>query len=202
MDKEREYICNKYNDLCKDGYFVIDTETTSLEGEVVQFSLLNDKKEILINKYVKPLCKISKEATEIHGITNKMVSRSDNFDKVFNEAINFLALNDPENKKPIFIYNERFDLSAMYRSLSVLNYFTNEEKENFFDRLEFRSNCVMETFATFYGEFHEYFQTFTWQKLAFAAQFFDSDFKNIKLHDSKSDCLLTIDVIEGIRKYG
>ena len=47
-------IIDKYQELTKDGFFVLDTETTDLQGEVVSFSLIDEKNNILINELCKP----------------------------------------------------------------------------------------------------------------------------------------------------
>lgn len=62
-DKRLKVIVDEYQQLTQNGFFVLDTETTDLVGEVVSFSLIDDKNNILINEYCKPTRnKISKTA--------------------------------------------------------------------------------------------------------------------------------------------
>ncbi|MEX5706690.1 hypothetical protein AAAA53_24390, partial [Escherichia coli] len=95
-------------------------------------------------------------------------------------------------------YNEGFDLSTIYRSLNYAGY--KYKENNDFDDVEFRSRCVMKDFAYFYGEHNEYYDTdkYKWKKLEFAANYFNIETKNLKLHNSAVDCYLTLKVIENI----
>ena len=111
-DKRIKVIVDDYQQLTQNGFFVLDTETTDLVGEVVSFSLIDDKNNILINEYCKPTRnKISKTAQSIHNISNKMIKDSRNIISIYEDFLEII--NREENKnKTIFIYNEGFDLST------------------------------------------------------------------------------------------
>lgn len=200
-DKRLKVIVDEYQQLTQNGFFVLDTETTDLVGEVVSFSLIDDKNNILINEYCKPTRnKISKTAQSIHNISNKMIKDSRNIIPIYEDFLKII--NTEENKnKTIFIYNEGFDLSTIYRSLNYAGY--KYKENNDFDDVEFRSRCVMKDFAYFYGEHNEYYDTdkYKWKKLEFAANYFNIETKNLKLHNSAVDCYLTLKVIENIRDH-
>lgn len=197
-------IIDKYQELTKDGFFVLDTETTDLQGEVVSFSLIDEKNNILINELCKPtLQKISKKAESIHNISNEMIKNSRNIISIYEDFLKII--NSEENKnKPIFIYNEEFDISTIYRSLNVAKYKykDNDSKgNNDFDNFELRSHCVMKDFAKFYGEYNEYRGGYKWQKLEFAANYFGVETANLELHNSAVDCYLTLEVIKNMRDF-
>ncbi|ENY8171281.1 exonuclease domain-containing protein [Escherichia coli] len=192
-------IIDKYQELTKNGFFVLDTETTDLQGEVVSFSLIDEKNNILINELCKPTVqKISKKAESIHNISNEMIKNSRNIISIYEDFLKII--NSEENKnKQIFIYNEDFDLSTIYRSLNFAKY--KYKENNDFDNVEFRSHCVMKDFAFLYGDFNEYFGGYQWKTLEYAANYFNIETSNLELHNSAIDCYLTLKVIENMRDF-
>ncbi|RXX52139.1 hypothetical protein DD566_29100 [Klebsiella pneumoniae] len=103
-------IVYKYQKLASSEFFVLDTETTGLRGEVVSFALIDEKNNILINEFCKPTYeKICSEAESIHHITNEMIKDARNIISIYEDFSKII--NSEENKnKPIFIYNEEFDI--------------------------------------------------------------------------------------------
>jgi hypothetical protein len=75
-----------------------------------------------------------------------MIKDSRNIIPIYEDFLKII--NTEENKnKTIFIYNEGFDLSTIYRSLNYAGY--KYKENNDFDDVEFRSRCVMKDFAYF-----------------------------------------------------
>ena len=197
-------IVYKYQKLASSEFFVLDTETTGLRGEVVSFALIDEKNNILINEFCKPTYeKICSKAESIHHITNEMIKDARNIISIYEDFSKII--NSEENKnKPIFIYNEEFDISTIYRSLNVAKYKykDNDSKgNNDFDNFELRSHSVMKDFAKFYGEYNEYRGGYKWQKLEFAANYFGVETANLELHNSAVDCYLTLEVIKNMRDF-
>lgn len=57
---------------------ILDTETTGLDydDKIVEIAVIDLDGNVLINTLVDPNKAIPKEATEIHGIANKMVENA------------------------------------------------------------------------------------------------------------------------------
>lgn len=215
MDETADYdveriseIVYKYQELASNGFFVLDTETTDLTGEVVSFALIDEKNNILINEFCKPTHnKISKTAESIHHISNEMIKDGRNIISIYEDFLKII--NSEENiNKPIFIYNEEFDISTIYRSLNFAKYKYKENDSNGnndFDNFELRSHCVMKDFARFYGDFDDDYdyssRKYKWKKLEFAANYFGVKTDNLELHTSAVDCYLTLEVIKNMRDF-
>lgn len=59
---------------------ILDTETTDLEGYLVQLSVLRASDgEVLLDTFINPCCAISPEAKRVHGITAAHVADAPKF---------------------------------------------------------------------------------------------------------------------------
>ena len=77
------------NDLNSKHYVVLDTETTGIDenAEILQISILNERNEVLLNEFVKPLrTKSWDEAERINKISPKQVENKYNI-SVFSSKI-------------------------------------------------------------------------------------------------------------------
>lgn len=96
---------------------VLDTETTGLkdDDEIIELSILRGDGLLLYSKRLKPIAKkISKKASEIHGLYQKDIERSptilDEFDAI-NDALNGLDI--------VLAYNAEFDFRKLIHSWKV-----------------------------------------------------------------------------------
>ena len=109
-DKRLKVIVDEYQQLTQNGFFVLDTETTDLVGEVVSFSLIDDKNNILINEYCKPTRnKISKTAQSIHNISNKMIKDSRNIIPIYEYFLKIINTEENKNKTYFEINWKKYD---------------------------------------------------------------------------------------------
>ena len=92
--------------MLKDDSLFLDTETTGLDGqaEICELSLLDVKGRVLMDTLIHPLQPIPQEATDIHGITDKMVAKSLTFMEVLPELQKILL------KRKLIIYNRQFGI--------------------------------------------------------------------------------------------
>ncbi|MFN8467266.1 MAG: 3'-5' exonuclease [Caldilineaceae bacterium] len=58
---------------------ILDTETTDLDGFIVQLAVIDIEGNVLFNTLINPGVPIPKEATAIHGITDEMVADAPTF---------------------------------------------------------------------------------------------------------------------------
>lgn len=163
---------------------IFDTETTGLNPEqddILQLSAINEKGEVLIDTYIKPIKKGTwKEAEAINHISPDMVKNcktiselKDEIEKIFSTATELIA------------YNAEFDLSFLAKAGIKIP--------------EVPVSDPMIDFAEIYGEWSEYLGCYKWQKLITAARYYGYDFEN-GAHNSLADVRATLCVYNAIKK--
>ncbi len=156
---------------------VFDTETTGLNArychdEILQLSIIDGEGNILLNSYVKPsLHKHWQEATQIHGITPGMVKEAPLAQDLIPVVKGIFASADI-----LIAYNIDFDLGFLAQWEICPT-----KSQKLID--------VMKDFAEVYGEYNEYYDSYTWQKLTTAADYYGYKFK---AHDSLEDVKATL----------
>ena len=177
-----------YDVLKSREYLIIDTETTGLteDAELCSLAVIDAKGKMILNRLVKTVHPIPAQASAIHGITDQTVSTSPTW---LDLKAEFEAV---VKGRELVIYNAAYDLRIIRQTyaahgltLPVLN---------------FRSHCAMEVFAVRYGDWNDYHNSFTWQKLSTAAEFYGAATDDA--HDALADCKMTLAVCEGmLREY-
>ena len=154
----------------------LDLETTGLgcdNDEILQVSIINSEKEILLNTLVKPTKKREwAEAERIHKITPNMVQNSPIISDILPKIIEIIK------GEEVVIYNAQFDTK-------FLPIYENAKKVH----------CCMLLFAEHYGEWSDWFGSYKWQKLSFAAQHTLFE-KRGDFHNALHDCFATLHVWE------
>jgi len=127
----------------------LDTETTGLnwDAAIVEIAIVDDSGKTLLNNKVNPGFPIPRDATAIHGITNDMVRLCPTLKQLTPRILKAV-----EGKR-VIIYNAAYDM----------RYIPQEANE-----VIAKVECCMKRFASFYGEWHNYFKNFTWQNLGVA----------------------------------
>jgi len=160
----REYLENKQN------YIILDTETTGLDdAQIVEIAIINLDGEAVLNTLVKPTIPIPLEVTHIHGITDDMVKDAPTFPEIYPKIVE--AVKD----KIVLIYNKSFDIR-------ILNYCRNLHKLPSF-KLSGRSECLMDLYAQWCGEYSTYHGNYKLQPLNGG-------------HRALGDCLATWELIK------
>lgn len=149
----RQRVLFRARSLWNSGFLAFDTETTGLESEdqIIQWAVCDQYGVVLGSGYVKPTVPISDGAFEKHGISEDQLVGA----PLFAEA--WPTIRDLLVGKIVVIYNANFDIGKLYGSARAY------QIEIPYDAI--KSVCAMELFAEFYGETHEYWGTYTWQKL-------------------------------------
>lgn len=143
---------------------ILDTETTGLQGRIVDIAIIGIDGTVLLDTLVNPECPIPVGASNIHGITSEAVKDAPTFREVF-EQIKAIT----EGASRVVIYNADFDTS-------ILNWDCYRSEVS----LDFRSECAMQAYARWYGEWNDYHKSFRWQKLNGG-------------HRALGDCLATLE---------
>lgn len=162
---------------------VVDTETTGLDyttNELLQVSIISDKREILYNSYIKPIQANSWiEAQRVNHISYDMVKDSPT---ILSECV---KINNILNQADVIIgYNIDFDLDFLCSigcqakdSVVIID--------------------VMKIFAEIYGEWNDFFEDYKWQSLQTCASYYKYEWQG-NAHDSLADCFATLYCYEQI----
>lgn len=170
--------------LNKAEHVILDTETTGLSSsaEIVDISVIDLDENVIFDSLVKPVRPIPQEATEIHGITNGDVANAPSWAAVWPQVMRAIE------GKHVLIYNKDFDMSAI----------TNNAKVYGLTVPVIESSCIMRAYAEYYGNWNNYFQDFTWIKLAYAADYEDVDFHGAQVHRALGDCMISARLIRKV----
>ncbi|MGF1723609.1 exonuclease domain-containing protein [Photobacterium nomapromontoriensis] len=166
---------------------ILDTETTGLysDAEIVELTVLDGVTgKSLIDTLVTPVQLIPAEAIAIHGITNRMIAGSPIFPHVFKE------LAEVVKGREVLIYNADYDIRLIRQSM----------KRYGIEVLPFKTKCVMEWYAEFYGEWNGYHGNYKWQSLTNAARQQGIDISDLTAHRAKADCEITRRIIMAVNK--
>jgi len=149
----RQRVLYEARELWRNGYLTYDSETTGLEWEdqVIQWAVCDQEGNVLGCGDVKPTVPISEGAYAIHGITEEQLADAPTFAEMWPVISNLLA------GRTVVIYNSNFDIGKIISSAQAHGI------EVAYDFV--KDVCAMHLFARFYGEVHEYYGTYTWQKL-------------------------------------
>lgn len=136
--------------LQRDDVLILDTETTDLDGEIIELAIINLKGETLFNSRFNPLTPISAGARAVHGISAEMVADSPRFADCALEVLVMLS-----TAKTVLIYNAAFDMGRLR--------YTCKLHEQLMPSIN--ADCLMERYAAFCGQWSDYHESYKWQPL-------------------------------------
>ncbi len=174
-DSDRDRAILWARGLIAAGDFVIlDSETTGLyEAEMVQLAVIDPAGETLLDTLLKPSIPIEAGALRIHGITEAAVADAPTFADIVPVLRGVIA------NRRLVIYNAQFDWSIIRRLMIALG----EAEIPLPNDLNY-PECAMLHYADFYGDWSDYHQSYTYQKLP------GGD------HSALGDCRATLALIE------
>ena len=163
---------------------VLDLETTGFNkelDEILQVSIIDKDKNVLLNEYCKPeYMKSWKSAEAVNGISPDIVKDKKPF-KFFAKKVEEIL----NNAEKILIYNAQFDAEFLHAK-----------------GLKFPDDIIIDVmldFSEIYGEWNEYFGNYKWQKLSTAAAYYGYKFN---AHDSLEDVKATLFVYNQMKIWG
>lgn len=131
-------------------WVVLDTETTGLYGaQLCEICVLSKHGSPMINTLVKPDCEVSEGARNVHKITDEELKSAPDFTQIYDR------LKQVIDNKLVVIYNAKFDSEVLFNMVKVCK----------LPRIKFKTDCAMSQYARFYGQWHDYWRNYTWQKL-------------------------------------
>lgn len=167
-------------DLLAKGFVILDYETTGLEGEPVQIAIIDHTGKALMNTLVRPeTYKIEAKAQAIHGISAEMVKNAPAFVHLYLELFNLLR------NKTVVTYNVQFDRTVTNLTCGLYGL-------EGIPGIDWQ--CAMLKYADYRGEWNDYFQSFSWQKLELAAGREGVVIEG-EAHDALTDVKMTLNLI-------
>jgi DNA polymerase-3 subunit epsilon len=133
-------------------FIVLDTESTNLDGEIVDLAILDAAGTVMFDSLVKPVGRVTEGARAVHHISDEMIAEAPNFAQVWPQVWGLLA------GKIVITYNADFDFRMF--ALSLL---ANELPTEQLEESESRWHCLME-------RYRQHIHLRRWQRLDAALQ--------------------------------
>lgn len=153
--------------LQRNDVLILDTETTDLDGEIIELAIINLQGETVYNRRFKPISPISDGAKGVHGITAEMLVNEPRFADCKMDV--FVPL---ITAGLVLIYNKAFDITRLRHTCKLHGV----------DMPNFKADCLMEWYAQFVNEWSDYHESYRWQPLNGG-------------HSALSDCLAALAVL-------
>lgn len=169
---------------------VLDTETTGLldgpdPAYLVEVTVMSGDGTVVLDTLVHPQMPIPPAATAIHGIADQDVANAPTFSEVLPQLADAVA------NRRVLIYNEAFDCGIVRRELdrhyqhhapqAASGLVTHPHTDAWMRAL--RTECAMEQYAQWVGEWSDRRQSYRWQPL-------DGG------HRARGDCAATLDRLQ------
>ena len=152
MERDHARASNWARDLlAREDWAILDTETTSLTGVVVDLAIIAPDGSTLFNSLINPDgAKMSEIARSIHGLADEQLASAPRLVDVWPDILAALA-----GRKMIITYNSAFDQARLEQSARRYG----------LAMPGWEWECAMEAYAEWYGEWSEYHHSYTWQRL-------------------------------------
>lgn len=148
---------------------ILDTETTGLDGEIIELAIINMQGEALFNKRFKPFTDVEEGAIAVHGITTEMLADESDFCDHEKTLRSILC-----KASRVIIYNRSFDENRLYSTCNL------HDVETF----DFKAECAMLMYAQWIGDWSNYWGNYKWYPLS------GGD------HSALGDCLATLECLK------
>ena len=177
--RDRKHAALWANDvLSSPGVLLLDTETTSLGGYIVQLGVVALDGAVLLNSLVNPQSPIDPQAEAIHGISQAMVERAPTFAALVDRLASLL------HGHRVVAYNASFDAGVFEREIARLHADAEQPWKLGDDwSRQIRWEDAMEQWSAFCGEWSNYHKDYRWQPLMGAG------------HDAVGDCLARLHIL-------
>lgn len=151
-----------------DNALILDTETSDLNGEILELTMINLRGETVYNGRFRPTTPIHWKAARVHGLTEEILADEPGFSEEYDTIKALLE------DQTVLIYNAAFDVPMVRRTCELYNR----------QPITFKGHCVMLQYAAFVGEWNDYYGNYRWQRLP------EGD------HSALGDCLATLDILK------
>src|SRR5450631_1069760 len=142
-------------------FLIVDTETTGFlndpRGQIIEIAVITMDGHAAFSSLFKPDCLVPAKASAVHGLRDADLANAPTFAEMWAELLTVLV-----QYPLIFAYNVVFDRGML---LKTAKHFKLEVPE-WLAAQEWR--CMMEAYAVYHGDWHEWHQSYTYQKLSVA----------------------------------
>ncbi|MEQ8675615.1 MAG: 3'-5' exonuclease [Aggregatilineales bacterium] len=178
--EERRKTAQWAQDLLEGDVVILDFETTGFkDSEIVQIGAINTQGETLMETLVKPLGKIPRGASQVHGIVDSMVVDAPGFRDLYVDMSVLFA------GKKIIAFNSDFEEGII----------KSECKRHKLPLMRPREwACAMKSYARFYGTWNPKHNSFKWQSLTNACV--QQKITVANAHSALGDCLMTLELMK------
>ena len=161
--------------LDRDNWAILDTETTGLgpTAQAIQIAILGPNGTPLLDTLVRPIGRIPRDATAIHGITDAMVESAPSFLDIYP------TLRDLVEGKTVIAYNAPFDERILRQTADLHRA----------QVLRAEWECAMRQYARFVGRWSTRAGGYAWQPLPRGPEYPGAK------HQAIDDCQATLAVI-------
>jgi DNA polymerase III epsilon subunit-like protein len=150
--KDRRDVCNwAYHLLQREGWALIDTETTSLTGVVCEIAVVAGDGTILFHSLVNPERPVTQGAREVHGISDEELAAAPTLPEIWPQLQEALR-----GRTLLVAYNASFDRARLAQSAG--HYHLQDLAQTW--------ECAMEAYAAFCGNWSDYHGSYIWIPLA------------------------------------
>lgn len=183
-------------------YAVLDSETTDIDGEIIELAIVKINGEVLFNERIRPVGKIQPSAQVVHGITDADVADCQTLDYWWPQIRRLIC------RHRILVYNRAFDFGCLDRSLTAVRpeYWkgelgaTDPYSADYFvlELAQEKADCVMEAYAPLAGHWSAWHGSYSWAKLRDACGQQGVDTNDLKAHNALADAQATIRLIQAV----
>ena len=136
--------------LQRTDFAIIDAETTSLYGVVVEIGVIAPGGSTLFHSLINPECPVSEEARTKHGITDEELSVAPRLPGIWEQLREALT-----GREVLIAYNAAFDSARLAQSAKRYN----------LPVLEQKWGCAMQLYSQFKGNWSVRHGSYTWVPL-------------------------------------
>lgn len=170
--------------VARTDWVILDVETTNSDfmAEIVQIGILSGDGDVVLDSFVKPVKPIPAAATAIHNIDDQAVAGAPTFPEIFPRIAEALSV----DVNLVVAYNAAFDERMLCQECW--------RHDLAMPRVSW--DCAMLWYAQFWGDWHDYHQSYTWQKLTAACR--QQEIVVQDAHSAIGDCKMTLALIRAM----
>ncbi len=178
--KDRDSAILWAREILKSDFLITDTKTTGLDedDEAVSIGLVAKSGDVLVDTKLCHQKECSPKALATHGIGWEETRQAPHFRDIYQDLTKSLT------GKILVGYNTDYDMRIIDQTATRYELPTLEPEATW---------DVMYWFAKFYGDYNDYYGSYRWKKLTFAAEHFGLSTEGA--HGAAQDCLLTLAVL-------
>jgi len=169
---------------------IVDTETTGLLNPgICEIALIDLSGRTLLNTLVKPRTPMTKEAQQIHGLSESELEDAPPMEDVY-------LSNQELFGRPMIAWNWVFDRNAILGSL--LPWMKTLPEAAHSKYVQPQGECLMNLYSALYGEYCDIRQARKRVRLENAAKKYNAKIQ--QSHRALDDCLMLRDVFRAVRR--